>query len=75
MSFSRMGLDCILSQLGLIRPSLLTHIRSVVETLACPIITGLASKPADFLIILTLLPLGSAINRVPRIEFPLMGGS
>jgi hypothetical protein len=40
------GEDCILSQLGLIRPSLLTHIRSVSDTLPYPIIADLGSRYA-----------------------------
>ena len=46
-------LDCILSQLGIGRPSLLTDIRSVSETPAYPSITDLAGKPADCPYILT----------------------
>ena len=41
------GEDCILSQLRLIRPSLLTHIRSVSDALPYPIISDLGSKHAD----------------------------
>lgn len=39
--------DCILSHLGLIRPSWMTNTRSVVETLPCSIIARLGSKSAD----------------------------
>ena len=41
------GLDCILSQLRLIRSSMLTHIRSVSDALPFPIIADLGSKHAD----------------------------
>ena len=41
------GEDCILSQLRLIRPSLLTHIRSVSDALPYSIIANLGSKHAD----------------------------
>jgi hypothetical protein len=40
------GEDCILSQLRLIRPSLLTHIRSVSDALPHPIIADRGSKHA-----------------------------
>ncbi len=39
--------DCILSQLRLIKSSLLTHIRSVSDALPFPIIADLGSKHAD----------------------------
>ena len=63
--------------------SILTHSRSVSERLPYPIITDLDSNAADHpfqvlspkLSYITLLPLGTAINRVPLIMFPLQGGS
>ena len=45
--YFHMETDCILSKFRLIRPSLLTNTRSVVEGLPYPIITDLGSLTAD----------------------------
>jgi len=65
--------------------SSLTHTRSVSERLSYPTISDLDSNAADYqfqvllspikLSFITFLPLGTAINRVPLITFPLQGGS
>ena len=59
----------------MIIPSSFTNTRSVSECLSYPIITDLESSTADYPFhtfqysSFTLLPLGSAINRVPQQSF------
>ena len=70
------GPDCTLSKLRLIRPSLFTHTRSVSEGLPYPIVlSDLGSVTADRRFSCALLPLGTAINRVLSISFPIEMGS
>ena len=54
-SFLR-GLDCILSDIRLIRPSFITNARSVVESLPYPIKADEGSNPADY-------PISNVITR------------
>ena len=63
------GLDCILSQLWIGRPSSLTHCRSVVESEPYPTDNGLRFLPCGSPNLQTLLPLGTAINRGPPTSF------
>ena len=63
-----MRTDYTLSKLRLVRPSLFTDAVVVVESLTCPIITDLVNN-SRIIQSDTLLPLGSAINRVPSKSF------